>query len=283
MKIKNIISGILMFTLLAAAPTHIRTSFTAKAAADGGFTAEQIEASPVKPTLSVSKTALSASEAPSSIQTVTISLKGAAEKYNSTGFHVYFDKRLTLIANQWGAAADKGEAISYLNTESYCKNNCLFLTTAGRKGDGMDGVMWSFRLKLPENAENGDFYPISIVYENGTRTEDVFINDMTDNDSRLMQAWVFTKGIENGYIQVGDYTAGDANCSGEVDLSDAVLIMQCVSNPDKFSLSGTAGSRITDQGYKNADVFAVGDGVTSKDALAIQKYMLKLIPSLPES
>ena len=67
---------------------------------------------------------------------------------------------------------------------------------------------------------------------------------------------------------------GDSNCDGNVDLSDAVLIMQTLSNPSKFKL--------TDQGRINADCYNVGDGVTNADALAIQKYKLSLITELPE-
>ena len=67
---------------------------------------------------------------------------------------------------------------------------------------------------------------------------------------------------------------GDANCDGKADLSDAVLIMQSLSNPEKYML--------TPQERANADCCNIGDGVTNKDALAIQKYLLKLIPSLPE-
>ncbi len=67
---------------------------------------------------------------------------------------------------------------------------------------------------------------------------------------------------------------GDANCDGNVDMSDAVLIMQSLANPSKYKL--------TDQGSKNADCYNVGDGVTNADALAIQKYKLSLITELPE-
>ena len=67
---------------------------------------------------------------------------------------------------------------------------------------------------------------------------------------------------------------GDANCDGNVDMSDAVLIMQSLANPSKYKL--------TDQGSKNADCYNVGDGVTNADALAIQKYKLSLINELPE-
>ncbi|MBR4626250.1 MAG: carbohydrate-binding domain-containing protein [Ruminococcus sp.] len=70
-------------------------------------------------------------------------------------------------------------------------------------------------------------------------------------------------------------TYGDANCDGEVNMADAVLIMQSIGNPDKYQL--------TDKGADNADVFDRGDGVTNRDALSIQKYKLGLINTLPES
>jgi|GEM_PF-2958119 len=62
------------------------------------------------------------------------------------------------------------------------------------------------------------------------------------------------------------YLSSDANCDGNVDMSDAVLIMQSIANPSKYKL--------TAQGNVNADTD--GDGITSGDALAIQKKLLKL-------
>ena len=76
---------------------------------------------------------------------------------------------------------------------------------------------------------------------------------------------------------------GDANIDGEVSLSDAVLIMQSLANPDKYGTKGTDKTHLTAQGEKNADCESVGNGITNKDALAIQKYMLKLIHKLPET
>ena len=75
---------------------------------------------------------------------------------------------------------------------------------------------------------------------------------------------------------------GDVNIDGEVDMSDAVLIMQSLSNPDKYGINGTDETHITMQGLKNGDVSGNGDGITNNDALAIQKYKLNLIDSLPE-
>ncbi|MDE6834432.1 MAG: carbohydrate-binding domain-containing protein, partial [Ruminococcus sp.] len=68
---------------------------------------------------------------------------------------------------------------------------------------------------------------------------------------------------------------GDADLDGSVTISDAVQIMQSIVNPDKFGFTG--------QGADNADVYNRGDGITTMDALAIQKLILNLIPALPES
>ena len=65
---------------------------------------------------------------------------------------------------------------------------------------------------------------------------------------------------------------GDANCDEDVNMADAVLIMQSIANPDKYKLSA--------QGEKNADVEGSSDGVTNKDALKIQKFKLNLIDKL---
>ena len=68
---------------------------------------------------------------------------------------------------------------------------------------------------------------------------------------------------------------GDANCDGKVNLGDAVLIMQSISNPSAFQL--------TDQGKVNADVYQNGSGITTQDATSIQKFLLQSITKLPES
>ncbi|MCM1528476.1 MAG: cellulase family glycosylhydrolase [Alistipes sp.] len=72
----------------------------------------------------------------------------------------------------------------------------------------------------------------------------------------------------------GDILYGDANCDETVDIADATKILQSIGNPDKYALSA--------QGEKNADCFDPGSGVTALDALAVQKFDAKVIPSLPE-
>jgi len=61
---------------------------------------------------------------------------------------------------------------------------------------------------------------------------------------------------------------GDANDNGEVNISDAVLIMQSITNPSEYKLSET--------GKANSDVVG-NDGITNIDALAIQMIDAKLV------
>ena len=89
-----------------------------------------------------------------------------------------------------------------------------------------------------------------------------------------------TTTANNPGVKVTKY--GDSNCDETVDLSDAVLIMQNFANPNKYGLKGSDPNHITEQGYANADCAGHNDGVTTGDALAIQRYMLGILPELPE-
>ena len=61
---------------------------------------------------------------------------------------------------------------------------------------------------------------------------------------------------------------GDANCDGKVDISDAVLIMQYLANPYKYTLTAA--------GFANSDVVD-GNGITATDALALQMVEAKTL------
>lgn len=85
------------------------------------------------------------------------------------------------------------------------------------------------------------------------------------------------KSIEdekNDYLDPSAERSGDANCDGTLNMSDAVLIMQSNSNPDKFGLNGSDPTHITEKGLYNADIYCTGDGVTNADALEIQNILL---------
>ena len=70
----------------------------------------------------------------------------------------------------------------------------------------------------------------------------------------------------------GSGLCGDANCDEQVNMADAVIIMQSIANPDTYKL--------TAQGEINADTDGSGD-ITNKDALTIQQYRLNIITALP--
>jgi mannan endo-1,4-beta-mannosidase len=71
-----------------------------------------------------------------------------------------------------------------------------------------------------------------------------------------------------------DYKKGDANCDGGVDMSDVVIIMQALASPNKYGVNGSDKHHITLQGQLNGDVDISSKGLTSNDALEIQKYLL---------
>ncbi|WP_024860737.1 carbohydrate-binding domain-containing protein [Ruminococcus flavefaciens] len=80
-----------------------------------------------------------------------------------------------------------------------------------------------------------------------------------------------------------DKLYGDANLDGSVDMSDCVLVMQSLANPSKFGTTGTDAKHLTLDGADLADVSERGNGITANDALSIQRYLLGIIKSLPES
>ncbi len=68
---------------------------------------------------------------------------------------------------------------------------------------------------------------------------------------------------------------GDVNGTGEVEVADAIAVMSYVVNAEAFPL--------TAEQIERADVYQAGDGLAVTDAVSIQKFLTKLIPSLPES
>lgn len=70
-------------------------------------------------------------------------------------------------------------------------------------------------------------------------------------------------------IYMEEVLLGDVDMNGVVDDNDASLIMKALSNPDKYKLNAKQ--------LDAADVHQRGDGVTTSDALEIQKYVRGMI------
>ena len=67
---------------------------------------------------------------------------------------------------------------------------------------------------------------------------------------------------------------GDTNCDDNVELADAILIMQALANPNKYGVKGYDPKHMTEQGKVNGDVDKSTEGLTANDALAIQEHLL---------
>lgn len=73
---------------------------------------------------------------------------------------------------------------------------------------------------------------------------------------------------------VGDVIYGDADNNGIIEIADAVKVLCYVTDKEN--------TQIDAQGIKNADVYQTGDGISTQDALSIQKYLAQIITELPE-
>ena len=67
---------------------------------------------------------------------------------------------------------------------------------------------------------------------------------------------------------------GDVNDDGSVDMSDVVLIMQSLANPNKYGLNGSDKNHITSNGLYSGSVVKRNGSVTTEDALEIQLFLL---------
>ena len=123
-------------------------------------------------------------------------------------------------------------------------------------------------VKEPKS-EKGAFFWARLTPKDRTEFNDIEFAGLHTIDGEMLK-----------YIdEYNHINSGDANCDGNVDLSDAVMIMQSIANPSRYQLS--------EQGNLNADCtskLTLGkscDGVTNMDALTIQQYLLDLVDSLP--
>ena len=124
---------------------------------------------------------------------------------------------------------------------------------------------------------DSDFWEIAFYY--GGELSDVKGIEITGGSGTYEDPFILALIIDES-ITPNVPIAGDADCNGEVGMNDVVLIMQALSNNDKYGPEGTDSSHITDDGMKNSDVEGNGNGVTSMDALQVQKYLLSLVDEL---
>ena len=127
-------------------------------------------------------------------------------------------------------------------------------------------------LKLVDQHATQDMKALEEVIYSGTEEEWNEIDIKEQNDPLLKKIITFAP------VEEAEWVTGDANGDGELDMSDIVLIMQALANPDKFGVDGYDPTHITANGFKYADTN--GDGLTVSDAANIQKFLLGLSDSV---
>ena len=195
--------------IAALAVSAVALTGSAMTAFAGSATGDKYDTSKYDPTKSEIKPTVSLSQKQVNIKdiatpvTMQLSVKDAEGKYAPTGFHVDYDSKLTLVERD-GDIAELGDAGKKLKSKDMTKNgdHGFFVTTGSPENTGRDGVLWEFDLKLPSDAKVGDKYEVNIMYKSTETAKDLFTNVAQNDEGQLMQAWVFTNGIEQGYIEV---------------------------------------------------------------------------------
>ena len=246
------------------------------------------------PEILVESVTLNADEAKGRVVTVNINIAGlnADLSYCTTGFHIYWDSRLTPIPNNSGNYASAGEAVRELGfSTGNIGTYGAFVMTTGKSNAGREGTQATLNLKLPDDAQPEDVYPIDIAFRSDTNRTDLFTNCSDDQYGKFMQNYVTRHGIfssvnpsnksvggkllgyADGYISVNKvlpvYTLGDVNSDGTVDARDASKVL---TEYARFS---------TDQSYKPDEIFMLAADVNrnkivdGNDATAIFTYYAK--------
>nr|AEV59394.1 scaffoldin C [Ruminococcus flavefaciens] len=222
-------------------------------------------------------------------------------------FAVTFDSKVLTITkveqgalvNKSAETADKSAALSPLfessinSTEGFVSMIWSTSTDDASYWLKGDGVFCTIKGTVASGATSGAVADLKIVPINretyaGSGSPNGDIGCGYEKDGKPVK---LATSVDNGSVTVGKVVTttekptekivrGDVNCDGTVDMGDAVLIMQSLANPNKYGLNGSDSKHITEQGKLNGDVDEEVKGLTSNDALKIQKYLLKLISEL---
>ena len=184
--------------------------------------------------------------------------------------------------------------------------------TSGPNEDAESGIFWSLvdyvknkkMVSMPENStipsvdnmltenakwlyfctwyDDGDKFISGADYQNADTVKEIFQSDFCITLDEL-PANLYGDGTEPATDPStgGNIVWGDADGDDVVKMNDVVLVMQSISNQDKYGLKGSDPDHIDEDGQKRANVVdPENTGLTVQDALQIQKFLLELITDL---
>ena len=207
-----------------------------------------------------------------------------------------------LLIGEWGGHMDGGDNQKWMELlRDYMIDNHINHTfwclnpNSGDTGGLLDSQFgeWDkdkyelFELSLWQTLDSGKYIGLdhkTALGANGLSLDDFYTNYAASEGSNINGGTKIGEDPTSSSTTSttsGDVYYGDANCDGKVDLSDAVMILQAIANTDKYGVGGTDPTCIPEEGVKNGDCSNVGDGITARDALAVQKFVVGLI-TLPE-
>lgn len=140
------------------------------------------------------------------VQRVYISVTNEDVPVNMMKFHIFYDTRLTVKKNSKGEAVAPGKGISenpFTSGSAIVKEGELAFYAYSNKDISVDKrCIFTIDFIVPENAKSGDLYPIGLSYVDDGIAADCFINLNKDDAGRKQMAYLFQKGIYNGYIKI---------------------------------------------------------------------------------
>lgn len=246
------------------APTEAPTA--AGPSADGGFTADEIAAAPVKATITMEKKSLTVAEAAGKEVTLTYSVN--VGNWASTGVHIDYDSRLELTAKKWSDAVNDNESIGAKKFQEY--TNGLFVTTAADADTGITGTIVTLTFKVPSDAKAGDFYPVTFNYV----PKDLFTNAKDDETGKLMQAYTFTQGLVGGGIQIVDDATAAPTTVTTAKTTTTAKATTVTTTTAKAGTTTTASTKKTESpktGVAGVGVAAAGLVVAAGAAFVLRK------------
>lgn len=150
------------------------------------------------------KVTLKSNEARGKVQRIYCHVTGASYKVNSVSLHILYDTRLTPKRNYVRYVTNGNSLRAFASVEGNFEPGVLELIATCNLNSLVDGNLFYIDFKLPDDAMPGDVYPVGIRYDYTDVTYDLFYDHEQDYQGKLMMAYVFTEGIENGYIAVED-------------------------------------------------------------------------------
>lgn len=140
------------------------------------------------------------------VQRVYISVANEDVPVNMMKFHIFYDTRLTVKKNSKGEAVTPGKGISenpFTSGSAMIKEGELAFYAYSNQDISVDKrCIFTIDFIVPENAKSGDLYPIGLAYVDDGIAADCFINLKKDDAGRKQMAYLFQKGIYNGYLKI---------------------------------------------------------------------------------